>query len=239
MELIAIAAATATAQGVINHAPTVTGAGSLIDALAVLLIATSIGMVGARRLRELILLLAAQSLLLGVVALTVAFSTGNWHIYIAAALTFTVKVVAIPAYLFWVLRRIRIAGNLAEILPRKGSLIIALTLVLLVYWQVSYVHVPTAIVSVHALPAAVSLVLLGMLLMLIRSKALTQIVGLMCMENGLYLFAMSTTYGMPIVVELGVLFDILVAVLLMGVFAFRINNTFDTINVNTMRDLKG
>jgi hydrogenase-4 component E len=215
------------------------GASSLIDALAVVLIATSIAMVGARRLRELILLLALQSLLLGVVALTVAYTTGSLHIYLAAFLTFTVKVVAIPAYLFWVLRRIRIAGNVAEFLPRKGTLIIALALVLLVYWQVSYVHVPTAIPSTHALPAAVSMVLLGMLLMLVRSKALTQIVGLMCMENGLYLFAMSTTYGMPIVVELGILFDILVAVLLMGVFAFRINNTFDTINVANMRDLKG
>lgn len=233
-----IASITAAGDAVTGVAA-VSGAGSLIDALAVVLIATAIAMVGARRLRELILLLALQSLLLGIVALTVAISTGSLHIYIAAVLTLTVKVVAIPAYLFWVLRRIRIAGNLAEILPRKGTLIVALTLVLLVYWQVSYVHVPTAIQSVHALPAAISLVLLGMLLMLIRSKALTQIVGLMCMENGLYLFAMSTTYGMPIVVELGVLFDILVAVLLMGVFAFRINNTFDTLNVASMRDLKG
>jgi hydrogenase-4 component E len=216
-----------------------TPAGSLVDLIAVALIGISLWMVAARRLRELILLLGGQSLLLAGVALTVALTTSSAHIFLAAALTLGLKVIAIPAYLLWILRRMRIGSPGPERLPRKRALLGALALVLLSYGQVSYVHVPTAINSVHALPAAVSLVLLGMLLMLIQGKALAQIVGLMSMENGLYLLAMSITYGMPIVVELGILFDILVAVLLMGLFAFRINDRFDTINVTALRDLKG
>lgn len=221
------------------NVPLVPAAGTLVDGLALLLIGTTLWMINVRRLRELILLLALQALLLAAVALTVAVSTGNGQIYVAAGLTLVLKVGVIPAYLFWILRRVRLEQAGPQIRTRRGWILVGLVLVLGAYWQVGFIHVPVAVHSGDALPAAFSLVLLGMLLMVIRQKALTQVVALMTMENGLYLLAMSTTYGMPLVVELGVFFDILVAALLLGVFAFRINRTFDTINVSTLRNLRG
>jgi hydrogenase-4 component E len=74
--------------------------------------------------------------------------------------------------------------------------------------------------------------------MISRRKAITQIMGLMVMENGLFLAAIATSYGMPLIVELGVFFDVLVAVLIMGIFAFRINQTFDTVDTGILRRLR-
>ena len=74
--------------------------------------------------------------------------------------------------------------------------------------------------------------------MISRRKAMTQVIGLLMMENGLFMAAISVTYGMPLIVELGISFDVLVAVLIMGVFAFRINNTFDSLDTSFLRRLK-
>ena len=79
----------------------------------------------------------------------------------------------------------------------------------------------------------------GLGLMIVRKKALSQIAGLIIMENGVYLAALVATLGLPIAVELGVFFDLLVGVLLLGVFAYRINQTFDTINTDRLRALRG
>jgi hydrogenase-4 component E len=81
--------------------------------------------------------------------------------------------------------------------------------------------------------------LIGLGLMIARRKALSQVAGLITMENGVYLAALVATYGLPLAVELGVFFDLLVGVLLLGVFTYRINQTFDTINTDRLRALKG
>ena len=74
--------------------------------------------------------------------------------------------------------------------------------------------------------------------MMTRKKAVTQLVGLLTMENGLFLSGLAITYGMPLIVEVGIFFDILVAALILGVFMFRINQTFETINMDTLRSLR-
>jgi len=74
--------------------------------------------------------------------------------------------------------------------------------------------------------------------MISRKKAITQIMGLLTMENGLFLAAISVTYGMPLIVELGIFFDILMAVLIMGLFAFRINRTFASVDTTILRRLR-
>jgi len=75
-------------------------------------------------------------------------------------------------------------------------------------------------------------------MMVSRRKAITEVVGLLVVENGVFLAAVSTTYSMPMVVELGVFFDIFVGVIIMGVFAFRINRTFETVDSTVLRRLK-
>ena len=85
---------------------------------------------------------------------------------------------------------------------------------------------------------SVAVVLIGFFLMITRRKAMSEIIALLVMENGIFLGAISITYGMPLIVEIGIFFDVLVAVLIMGLFAFRINQTFETLDTTFMRRLK-
>ena len=91
----------------------------------------------------------------------------------------------------------------------------------------------------NTLAVAIALFLIGFFMMLNRRKALTQVLGLLSMENGLFLAAISLTYGMPLVVEFGIFFDVLVAVMVFGILAYRISESFDSMDVSKLRRLRG
>ena len=216
-----------------------TGLAAIVDVLAVVLLATGLVSVAARRLDAAIWLLISQGILLAATAGAIAVATGAAHVYLAAALTLGIKAVVIPAILFRVLRAVRVRREVELVLSTRAALLAALVAVLLAYRAAGTLNLPGAVPSHHALPVAVALVLIGLGLMIGRRKALSQIAGLIIMENGVYLAALVATLGLPIAVELGVFFDLLVGVLLLGVFAYRINQTFDTINTDRLRALRG
>jgi hydrogenase-4 component E len=213
--------------------------GAAIDVLSVALLATALVSVAARRLDSAIWLLVTQGLLLGATAGAIAVTTGAVHVYVAAALTVVIKAVVLPTILFRVLRAVRVRREVELVLSTRAALLLAVGAVLVAYRAAGTLDLPGAVPSQHALPVAVALVLIGLGLMIGRKKALSQIAGLIIMENGVYLAALVVTLGLPLAVELGVFFDLLVGVLLLGVFAYRINQTFDTINTDRLRALRG
>jgi hydrogenase-4 component E len=89
------------------------------------------------------------------------------------------------------------------------------------------------------LAAAVALLLAGAFLMVSRKKALMQVIGLLVLENGIFVAALTTTFGMPLVIEIGIFFDLLMGVFLMGLFVFRIRDTFEHLDVSKLRRLRG
>lgn len=213
--------------------------GATVDALAVALLATGLLSVAQRRLDVAIWLVGLQSLVLAATAAAIALATGEAHVYLAVVLTLAVKVVAIPAVLFWVLGRVKVRREVELVLPLKAALVVAVGLVLVAYYAAGELHLPGAVPSRHALPVSLALVLIGLFLMIGRRKALSQVVGLVTMENGIYLAALVATLGLPVAVELGVFFDLFVGVLLLGVVTHRISQTFDSINVDQLRHLRG
>jgi hydrogenase-4 component E len=134
---------------------------------------------------------------------------------------------------------VRVRREVELVLSTPAALLLAVAAVLVAYRAAGTLNLPGAVPSQHALPVAVALVLIGLALMIGRKKALSQIAGLIIMENGVYLAALVATLGLPLAVELGVFFDLLIGVLLLGVFAYRINETFDTINTDRLRALRG
>ncbi len=211
----------------------------VVDGLAVALLAIGLASVAARRLDTAIWLLVAQSLVLASVAVSIAIATGAAHVVVAAGLTILVKVVLIPVVLFRVLAGVRIRREVDLVLPTRAALLVAVVAVLVAYRAAGALGLPGVIPSQHALPVAIALMLIGLGLMIGRKKALSQMAGLITMENGVYLAALVATAGLPLAVELGVMFDLLLGVLLLGVFAYRINQTFDTINTDRLRSLRG
>ncbi len=214
--------------------------GLLIDIFAAAILVTAFLIVSSRSLVFYIRLFAMQSFFLGAVALLVVIGYGETHILIAAVLTIAVKAIAIPLVLTKVIERIQVQKevdfsiNVPVSLLLCGGMVILADSVAQAILSSQRADVPP--VS-RVLSVSIAMMLIGLFIMTTRKKALTQIVGLLTMENGVFLSGLSITYGMPLIVELGIFFDILVAVLILGVFVFRINRTFESINTDALRSL--
>jgi hydrogenase-4 component E len=215
------------------------GVGGLVDGQAVLMVALAFGLVATRRLASAIWLLTFQSLGLAGISFAIAISTGALHVYAASVLTVLIKGVAVPLILTVVLKRLRIRREVEPVLPTRLALLVGVALVLVAYHAAGALGLPGVVSSRHALPVSLALILIGLFLMVGRRKALSQVIGLITMENGVYLAALVATYGLPLAVELGVFFDLLVGLLLMGVFVNRISDSFESINTDRLGSLKG
>jgi hydrogenase-4 component E len=210
----------------------------LLDAGALALLASTGWIVLTRRLAVGIALVAFQSLTLATIAFIVAQSTGFEHVYLAAGLTLLVKAALATTILSRALHGVRTRVE-AGILSRGVSLAAAVGLTLLSYSVIRPLRLPHTLSSPNSLPIALSMVLIGLFLLVTRKKALMTVVGLLTIENGLFLVALSTTYGMPQAVEIGVFADVALSVALMAWFATQMNRLFDTLDTETLRGLKG
>lgn len=212
---------------------------ALLDGLALVLLASALGSMLMRRLDSIVVLLAGQGLLLTLAAAVVAVTTGAVHAYLAVGITLAIKVVAVPWVLLYALREVRVKRELELVLPQQLSVVLALALVLVAYYVVGPLTALDGFWTRNALPTAVSLLLIGLFQMMTRKKALSQVAGLVSMENGVYLAAVVATQGLPLAVELGVAIDVLVGALVMGIVARQIHRTFGTINTDRLRTLRG
>ena len=204
---------------------------------AALVLFTSFVMLAQARVLPLIYAFAWQGLLLAVVTALVAYVSGHPHLYVSAALTVALKVFLIPWLLHRLAVRLKIHYEAEQI--RRPSLLVMSGAALVIF---SY-HVAAPIVRLSGLATrntiavSMAVVLVGMLLMIARKKAVAQVIGFMSIENGLFFAAVVSTYGMPLIVELGVAFDVLVAAILFGVFFFHMRESLDTLDVDQLNRL--
>lgn len=210
----------------------------LKDAAIVLLLSTIwLGII--RRLEVAVGLLLVQSLILAVIAYGVALLTGIQELYFAALLTILVKGIGVSAILIRVLRTVHRHLE-TEVVSRTISLVLIFILTIVAFGSVpASLVVHQQIISPDSLPIAVAMFLIGLFLMVTRKKAIMTVIGLITIENGLYLFALSTTYGLPQIVEIGIFFDVGVSIVMLGIFAFHINRLFNTLNVDKLDELRG
>ena len=211
----------------------------LLDTTSLLLLAVVLCSVMVYQLDLAIALLAVQGGLLAAGAATVALATGSGQSYVAAALTLAVKAIAVPVMLVWVLRRAPVRFEQEPVISRKLALPLAVGLILFAYYVTGSLFAPEGYLTANTLPAAVAVLLLGFFTMLLRRKALSQIVALIAMENGLYLAAVVATRGLPLAVEMGVALDVLIAVAVMGVMSNHLGRTFESLDVDRLRALRG
>ncbi len=214
----------------------------LVTLMAAFVLVLQIAMVGQRSLVMNIRLFGAQSFLLAAIAGAIAWYNSAPHIYIAAFMTLLVKAVFVPLLLERLVDRIEIRHEIEPIVNTPLSVVIsgALTLVAYLVGE-SFYHPEAGQASLgrNTLAVAISVFLIGFFMMLNRRKALTQVLALLTLENGVFLAAICLTYGMPLIVELGVFFDVLVAVLVLGILVYRIRETFESMDVSKLRRLRG
>ena len=210
----------------------------LLNFCAALLLLLSFAMLAQRRIVTLVNLLAIQGSVLFVATILLAWRTGERHLYLSAALTLALKVILLPWLLHRLIRRLQVYWDTEPLLNISGTMLVGLLVVVFAFGLAQPISALANTATRSSIGIAVAVILLSFVTMITRRKAMSQVVGFLSMENGLFFGAMSATYGMPMIVEFGVALDVLVAVLVLGVFFFQIREQFDSLDLHHLESLK-
>jgi hydrogenase-4 component E len=211
----------------------------LVILLAAGMLVTAYLMVGQKALFVAIRLYGLQSFLLGGVAVVMGLAGHRPHLFASAALTVGLKGILIPWFLMRVIDRIGIHREIEPYLNVPSSLIVCMGLTVVGYGVSTGLTEDGAGSAHHVIGASLSILLMGLFLMVTRRKAITQILALLTVENAVFLVALGATTGMPLIVELGISFDVILAVMVIGVLVHRIVDRFESMDVSRLSRLKG
>ena len=207
--------------------------------LAGSLVLVSFMMIYQDRLYALLNTFALQAVLLSLAVAWQAYIQGAHHLYASAAIALVFKGIIVPWALHRIVRRLGIhreVETVTGVVPTMlaGMGLVALSILLMLQLTQSAENA----IAREDLAFALSVILLGMLMMVTRRTAVTQVVGFMSLENGLILAA-AGAQGMPLVVEISVAFSVLIAMIVIGVFLFRIRERFDSVDLEALDDFRG
>ena len=212
--------------------------GQLINLLAALLLLIAFAMLSQRRVLSLINLLAWQGLVLSLSTLTVAYSTRQNHLYYSALLTLALKVLILPWILHRLIRKLNVKWDVETLINIPTTMLVGIALVIFAFNLALPISQLAGTITRSTLGIAIAIVLLSFLMMITRRKAVPQVIGFLAMENGLFFAATSATYGMPLLVELGIALDVLVGTFIFGIFFFHIREQFDSLDIHHLEKLK-
>ncbi len=213
------------------------------DLLSVLILLSSFVLVSHKRINAYIKTFRLQSALIaltaGIMGFYSAADEGKYDILIVCVIIIILKVILIPRLLHRTYRNIGYRVEKDFYLNIPILVIICCGLVVFSYFSVSNigtlngVHINLQVVN------SFSVSLIGFFFMISRKKAIGQIIGYLVMENGIFVTAIFSTHGMPFIVDIGIFIDMITAVLIMGIMVIQINEKFESININKLRNLKG
>jgi hydrogenase-4 component E len=205
---------------------------------ASLVLLAGIALLWRRSLDSYIKAFKWQSMVLSVMFVLVGYGGSDPQLYAMAVFFFVLKAIVIPRYLRRLEQRVGAERESQPYVNIATSLIISGLLVLLAYAVMRPLVAVSQLPTRGALPLAMALIFVGLFVVVTRRKALTQVVGFLVLENGIALLAMLGTYGIPLIIELGVFLDVLMGFLVMQVFVYHIHGTFESMDVEQLNRLK-
>ncbi|MBS1188737.1 MAG: formate hydrogenlyase [Rhodocyclaceae bacterium] len=212
--------------------------GQLINLFAAVMLILAFAMLSQRRIVTLIHLFTFQGLTVVGATVVVAYVTQQHHLYYSAALTLALKVALIPFLLHRLIDRLNVRWDIETMLNIPTLMLIGIVLVVFAFNLALPISKLSASIARGTLGIALACVLLSFMMMITRAKAVPQVIGFLTMENALFFAATSATYGMPMVVELGIALDVLVGIFILGVFMFQIREQFDSLDIRHLEKLK-
>jgi hydrogenase-4 component E len=210
----------------------------LIDVLGGLLLFTMLLILAAGQLFRAIYAVAAQAVFLGIAGAVLAAATGNVDLWIIAGITIVAKAILLPWLLIRVVRRVQISREIEPVIPTHVTLTLAAGIVVLAFHLNASLGPVRQTITGNALPVGLTLILIGVLVMATRRKALVQMVGLFASENGIFFTAMAISQGMPLIIEIGVILDVVLGALVMGILVLRVRSSVDT-DIADLETLRG
>jgi hydrogenase-4 component E len=213
-------------------------ASQLINLFAAVLLLLAFAMISQRRVLSLIHLFTLQGAALAGATALVGYATHQPHLYVSAGLTIALKVFLIPWLLHRVIDRLNVRWDVETLINIPATMLIGILLVIFAFHLALPISQLSSSIARGTLGIALACMLLSFMMMITRSKAVPQVIGFLSMENGLFFAATAATYGMPMVVELGIALDVLVGILILGVFMFQIREQFDSLDIRHLEKLK-
>jgi len=209
-----------------------------VNLLGAVLLMLAFAMISQRRVVSLINLFTMQGATLALVTAVVGYATNQHHLYLSAGLTLLLKALLIPYLLHRIIDRLEIRWDVETLINIPTTLLIGIGVVIFAFNLALPISQLSSALASGTLGIALACVLLSFLMMITRAKAVPQVIGFLAMENGLFFAATSATYGMPMVVELGIALDVLIGVVILGVFMFQIREQFDSLDIRHLEKLK-
>ncbi|MFQ5496647.1 MAG: NADH-quinone oxidoreductase subunit K [Nitrosopumilus sp.] len=213
---------------------------NLLYISAVILLVATFGLVVRRGFSDWVHAYRYQTIVLSGIVALIAFTTNIWELYIVSVLTFGIKAIVIPKILFYVTNKLNspIKLEVDPYISMRLSVIVSALLVAMSYFISSNLGIKSDQIIQVFLPVSLSLFFIGMFVIISRRKALNQIVGLLTIENGLFLFAVVLTHGLSLIIEIGLMADIVVGVIISSILLFRISRTFDSMDIRNLESLR-
>jgi hydrogenase-4 component E len=209
-----------------------------INLYAAVLLLVSFAMISQRRILSLVHLYTLQGATLVLATVTVGYLTHQDHLLVSAVLTLVLKVAVIPRLLHLVIERLDVRWDVEPLINIPTTMLIGIVLVVFAFNLALPISKLSASVARSTLGIALACVLLSFMMMIVRAKAIPQVIGFLAMENGLFFAATAATNGMPMIVELGIGLDVLVGALILGVFMFQIREQFDSLELRHVERLR-
>jgi len=216
-------------QGVFSQVAVMGSSGMLLCALIVL---------WRRGVAAYITAFTWQSVVLGALTAAVGYFGNDPQLYVVAALLFAIKAVAIPKLLRRVAQRFTAGRESAPYVNTATSLVASGLLVLLAYAAARPLEAIADVPTRAGMPLAMGLLFISLFIIVSRKLAITQVIGFLMLENAIALLAVLATYGVPLIVELGVFLDALMGFIVMQIFLYDIHDTFSTTDVDVLKRLK-
>ena len=210
----------------------------LINLLAACILMLSFAMISQRRIATLVNLFAVQGAALVAASVLLGYAGNHPELYVSAGLTLVLKVILIPWLLYRVIRRLNVRWDVEPLINVPTLMIVGIGLVIFSFSLALPVSRLSASIAGGSLGIALACVLLSFMMMITRSRAVPQVIGFLSVENGLIFAATAATSGMPMIVEFGIALDVLVGILILGVFMFQIREQFDSLDIHHLEKLK-
>ena len=209
-----------------------------INLFAAILLLLAFAMITQRRILSLIHLFTAQGITLALATLDVGYLTAQPHLYASAAATVLLKVVLLPFLLHKLTHRLQVRWDVEPLLNTPLTMLVGILLVVFAFNLATPIAALAESIARSTLGIALASVLLSFLMMITRNKAVAQVIGFLSMENSLLFAATAATNGMPMLVELGIAFDVLIGFVILGVFMFQIREQFDSLDIHHLERLR-
>ena len=210
----------------------------LMNLFATLILLLAFAMISQRRIVSLINLFMMQGLALVVTSFLLGYATHQPDLYVSGGLTLALKVIFIPWMLHRLIRRLNVRWDVETLINIPTTMLVGIGMVIFAFSLALPISRLSSSLAGGALGIALACVFLSFMMMITRSKAVPQVIGFLSMENGLIFAATTVTNGMPMIVEFGIALDVLVGVLILGVFMFQIRERFDSLDMRHLEALK-